>query len=96
MLVYFSAHGRRKNAFGVRKNVGKYMPMVLETFSKFESAFPQSAYLQGFRYQIAQVYWGEKKWPDARSWLEKIVRAGGDADTFYTLTAKATLQSVQR
>ncbi len=52
--------GRDGEAYGLKSNFQQYMPQVLKTFAEFEAAFPKSSHLQGFRYQIAQAYWGHK------------------------------------
>ncbi|MDD2338106.1 MAG: hypothetical protein PHD01_16225 [Geobacteraceae bacterium] len=64
----------------------------LDTFSCFETDFPESPYLQGFRLQIAQQYWKDKDWNNTRKWLEKMVAAGNDEATFYTHVAKKRLE----
>jgi tetratricopeptide (TPR) repeat protein len=87
--------GEYGSAYGVRENYTKYMPLLLETFASFEAAFPNSPYLQGFRYQIAQAYWNHKDWSNAREWLNKVVQAGGGQPSFYTETAKARLNKVE-
>jgi tetratricopeptide (TPR) repeat protein len=87
--------GEYASPYGVRADFNKYMPLLLETFSSFEAAFPKSPYLQGFRYQIAQAYWGKKDWQNAREWLNKIVQASDGHASFYTETAKARLSKIE-
>jgi len=80
---------------GIKRDYSKYMPMLLKTFAEFEAAHPESPYLQGFRYQIAQTYWREEDWSNTRNWLNKIIENGNGQETFYTETAKARLQKVE-
>jgi len=87
--------GQYGSAYGVERDFKKYLPLLLQAFNSFEVAFPKSPYLQGFRYQIAQVYWGHKDWQSTRDWLNKIVEAGGGQPSFYTETAKARLNNVE-
>ncbi len=83
------------SSYGVKANFAKYMPMVLKTFSEFESAFPSSSYLQGFRYQIAQAYWTNRDWASSREWLNKIIERGKGQPSFYTEAAKARLTKIE-
>ena len=71
------------------------MPIFLKTFEDFETAFPDSPYLQGFRYQIAQAYWNHKDWENTRQWLNKIIEVGKDHPSFYTETEKARLNKIE-
>lgn len=80
---------------GLSSNFNEYMPQVLETFADFEKAFPNSSYLQGFRYQIAQAYWKIRDWENTREWLKKVIDSGNGEQTFYTETAKARLLKVE-
>ena len=82
-------------AYGLRNNYKKYLPQVLDTFTSFETAFPKSSSLQAFRYQIAQAYWSNRDWVNARIWLQQIIDKGNGESTFYTETAKARLQKVE-
>jgi hypothetical protein len=82
--------GENGNAFSVEKDLGGYMPMVLPTFEQFERAFPNSPYLQAFRYQIAQTYWAARDWENARTWLARIVDTT-DPASFYAQAAQARL-----
>ena len=94
-LLGWEGPGRYGESYGIKVDFNKYMPLVLETFTEFEKAFPNSSYLQGFRYQIAQAYWGQKDWDKTREWLQKIIDAGKGEKTFYTETAKARLKKVE-
>ncbi len=84
-----------QKAFGLKEDFKKYIPVVLKTFSDFEKDFPKSAYMQGFRYQIAQAYWAEGNTKKARIWLERIIANGKGKETFYTETAKARLKNLK-
>jgi len=87
--------GQYGSAYGIKENPRRYLPLLLQTFAEFESAFPKNPYLQGFRYQISQVYWGLKDWPNTRDWLNKIIQAGEGQPSFYTETARARLNKVE-
>jgi tetratricopeptide (TPR) repeat protein len=87
--------GEYGQTYGVRANFAKYMPQLLQTFADFEKAFPNSSYLQGFRFQIGQEYWKRKEWASASDWFQKVVNAGQGEKTFYTETAAARLQKLQ-
>ena len=94
-LLGWEELGQYGDSYGSKKDFKKYMPQILETFTEFEKAIPNSSYLQGFRYQIAQAYWGKKKWSETREWLQKVIDAGEGTKTFYTETAKARLTKVE-
>jgi len=83
------------STYGLRANYGKYMPQLLDAFSNFETAFPNNSSLQGFRYQVAQAYWGHRDWVNTRIWLQKVIDNSNGQATFYTETAKARLQKVE-
>lgn len=87
--------GQYGSSYGIEADFSKYMPILLKTFEEFEAAFPNSYYLQGFRYQIAQAYWGAKDWTNARKWLNKIIEVGQGQSSFYTETAKARLNKLE-
>ena len=84
-----------QGSFGLKEDFNKYMPIVVKTFIAFKKDFPKSAYMQGFRYQIAQAYWTEGNTKKAKIWLERIIANGKGKDTFYTETAKARLKNLK-
>ena len=94
-LIGWRELGRDGDAYGLKNNFQKYMPLVLSSFDDFEKAFPNSSALQAFRYQIAQAYWAHRDWQNTRAWLQKIIDKGGSESTFYTEAAKARLQKVE-
>ncbi|WP_321298013.1 tetratricopeptide repeat protein [Marinifilum fragile] len=94
-IIGWKEPGQYGQSYGIRKSFKNYMPLLLQTFTEFENAFPNSSYLQGFRYQIAQAYWGKKDWDNTRLWLNKIIENGGEKPTFYTEAAKARLTKVE-
>lgn len=94
-LLGWKELGQYGSSFGVKANFAKYMPMVLKTFAEFEAAFPSSAYLQGFRYQIAQAYWSHRDWASTREWLNKIIELGKGQPSFYTEAARARLTKIE-
>lgn len=87
--------GEYGERYGIKSDFKKYLPMLLQTFDSFETAFPESPYLQGFRYQIAQTYWSKKDWANTRLWLNKIIEKGEGQTSFYTETAKARLTKIE-
>ena len=87
--------GRYGRAYGIKSSFSKYLPLLLDTFQSFEQDFPQSSYLQGFRFQIAQVYWENKKWMEAREWLKRIINGPDDTDSFYKDLARRRLEELE-
>ncbi|MCX6174226.1 MAG: outer membrane protein assembly factor BamD [Ignavibacteriales bacterium] len=81
--------------YGLKKDFEKYMPQILQTFQEYETNFPESYMLQGFRYQIAQGYWQEKDWNKTKEWLQKVIDSSKGLTTFYSETAKARLKKVE-
>ncbi len=94
-LIGWTTQGQYPERYGAKKNFAAYMPRILETFSQFESAFPQSPKLQAFRYQIAQLYWDKKDWDNTTKWLNKIIEVDKGKETFYSGLAKARLAKVK-
>ena len=94
-LLGWKEPGRDGESYGAYKNFTKYIPQVVSTFNEYESKFPRSQFLQGFRYQIAQAYWFHKDWSSTKKWLQKVIDAGNGEDTFYTVTAKARLKKIK-
>lgn len=95
VLIGWEERGQYGSSYGVKNNFSKYMPQLLKTFEEFETAFPSSSYLQGFRYQIAQTYWSHKEWENTRMWLNKIIEKSQGKSSFYTETAKARLNKIE-
>lgn len=85
----------RKYYSGKNKEFEKYMPQILLTFKEYETNFPESYMLQGFRYEIAQTYWAEKDWDKTRVWLQKTINSSKGLTTFYSEAAKARLKKVE-
>ncbi|GAC19730.1 tetratricopeptide repeat protein [Paraglaciecola arctica] len=94
-LLGWTDRGKYGSSFGLELDFGKYMPMLLETFNGLEKEHPKASVLQGFRYQIAQAYWGEKDFPKTREWLNKIIKISDGKDTFYSDAAKRRLEKVE-
>ena len=94
-LLGWEETGRYGGAYGIKSSFSKYMPLLLNTFQSFEQNFPESGALQGFRFQIAQVYWKKKNWMETREWLERIINAPGDTDSFYKDLARRRLEKVE-
>ncbi len=91
-LLGWKEPGKYGEKYGLKRNFNKYINKVLDTFYQYEKLFPNSSYLQGFRYQIAQAYWMRKDWKNARLWLNKVIQKGKGKTTFYTETAKERLK----
>ena len=91
-LMGWKEPGKYGEKYGLKRNFKKYINQVLDTFYQYEKKFPNSSYLQGFRYQIAQAYWMRKDWKNAKVWLNKVIQKGNGKDTFYTQTAKERLK----
>ncbi len=94
-LFGWKESGKYGESYGLKKDFGKYMTLILKTFQEYKMNFPESASLQGFRYQIAQGYWRDKNWNKTREWLQKIIDSSKNHSTFYTETAKARLNKVE-
>ena len=75
--------------------ISHYISLLLDTFQSFEQDFPESGALQGFRFQIAQVYWENKKWMEAREWLKRIINGPDDTDSFYKDLARRRLERLE-
>ena len=75
--------------------ISHYISLLLDTFQSFEQDFPESGALQGFRFQIAQVYWENKKWMEAREWLKRIIDGPDDTDSFYKDLARRRLEELE-
>lgn len=83
--------GQYGSSYGVREDFDLYMPQLVGAFEDFLRAFPDSRYLDGFRYQIAQAYWRERRWADTEAWLNRIIESSDGSATFYTQLARARL-----
>lgn len=94
-IIGWKEIGQDGDRFGLSADYSKYMPLLLKTFQEFETAFPNNSYLQGFRYQIAQAYWGHKDWASTRKWLTTIIEIGKHQPSFYTETARARLNKIE-
>ncbi len=94
-LLGSSNPDENQRSFGLKEDFNKYMPIVVKTFIAFKKDFPKSAYMQGFRYQIAQAYWAEGNTKKAKIWLQRIITNGNGKETFYTETAKARLKNLK-
>jgi tetratricopeptide (TPR) repeat protein len=87
--------GQYGEKHGVKGSFSSYMPLLLETFQAFEKEHPNASTLQAFRYQIAQLYWGQKHWSKTRDWLNLIIKESGEGDSFYKDLAQRRLQKVE-
>lgn len=87
--------GRNGSSHGIKKSFKTYIPMLLVTFESFEKEHPKASSLQGFRYQIAQVFWDNKDWKNTRKWLNIVIKMAGNRDSFYKDTAQRRLKKVE-
>jgi tetratricopeptide (TPR) repeat protein len=94
-IIGWTELGEYGSSYGVKGDFKKYMPSLLQTYNSFETAFPESSFLQGFRYQVAQAYWKKKDWANTRLWLNKIIEKGEGQTSFYSETAKARLTKIE-
>ncbi|MBA6348311.1 tol-pal system YbgF family protein [Colwellia sp. BRX8-9] len=94
-LIGWKDSGQYGSSYGTRADFDKYITPLTESFIAFEKEHPSAATLQAFRYQIAQVYWSAKDWPNTKLWLNNIVKIAGDNDTFYKDAAKRRLAKVE-
>ena len=93
-LLGWDGPGRHGSSYGLNEDFA-YIDDVIETFENFEEAFPESSYLQAFRYQIGQEYWAEGDFEAARIWFEHIVEQAGDEPSFYSVTASQRLDNLE-
>lgn len=91
-LLGWEGPGKLGDKHGIKLWFDKYMPQLLETFASFEKDHPTASTLQAFRYQIAQVYWEKQDWAKARKWLNLIIKASGNKDSFYKDLAERGLK----
>lgn len=94
-LLGWKDPGQYGNAHGIRDNPSNYLPLLEGAFREYEKAFPQSAAVQAFRFQVAQAYWKQKNWPKTRELLNEIVEKDGDAKSFYKDLAERRLRKVE-
>jgi tetratricopeptide (TPR) repeat protein len=94
-LLGWKELGTRGEKYGIEQSFDTYILMLLETFEAFENSFPEDSLLQPFRYQIAQAYWGNKKWAQTRKWLILIIVKSGAADSFYKDLAEWRLKKIE-
>ena len=94
-LLGWKEPGKYGSSHGVVSSPEKYIPQLVDTFNAFVTEHPKAASIQAFRYQIAQVYWSEKDWSNTRLWLNKIIEASGDGDSFYKDLAQRRLNKVE-
>lgn len=52
-IIGWEEPGQYGTKYGIMNDFKKFIPILLQTFESFEAAFPESSFLQGFRYQIA-------------------------------------------
>jgi outer membrane protein assembly factor BamD (BamD/ComL family) len=82
-------------SFGAKRDFDPYISAATTTFQELQREFPESAYLQPLRYQIAQAYWSERKWDGARDWLNRVVAAKKTDGDFYAQAARNRLQKLK-
>lgn len=73
--------GEYGESYGVKENPNKYLPLLVQTFNEYEKNFPNASALNGFRFQIAQIYWGRSDQENTKKWLALILNS--PQDSFY-------------
>lgn len=94
-LLGWKDRGQYGEWHGIHKDFKRYMPQLVNTFEELESAFPNASNFQAYRFQVAQAYWREDKWDEARSWLNKIIVSAGDGDSFYKDLSQRRLNKLE-
>ena len=94
-LLGWKDPGRYGDSHGIEKDPVTFLPILVQTFEEYATAFPESGSLQAFRYQIAQAYWSLKNWESTRKWLREIIEKAGEQDSFYADLAKRRLRKVE-
>ncbi len=87
--------GRYGSKHGSFKDPAHYMPLLVQCFEEYLSAFPSANYQQAFRYQIAQGFWRNKDWENTRLWLNKIIQGEPSGKSFYVDLAQLRLKKVK-
>ena len=94
-ILGWKESGQYGSKHGIKRSFVNYMPQLIATFDEWVTEHPDSSTIQAFRYQIAQVYWGQKDWDNTRLWLNKIISTAGEGDSFYKDTAIRRLAKVE-
>jgi tetratricopeptide (TPR) repeat protein len=94
-IIGYREPGEYGSSWGAKGNYKLYMPVLLSAFAEMEAAFPKSSSLQGFRYQIAQLYWVNSDKANAKIWLQKVIDNEAGVQSFFTETAKARLENLR-
>lgn len=94
-LLGWKEAGQYGESHGVRSSPTTYMPQLEATFREYEKAFPQSAAMQAFRFQVAQAYWGQKNWKKTREFLNEILEKDAGANSFYKDLAERRMKKVE-
>ena len=68
------------------------MSKVIALFDEFEAAFPNSTFLQRFRFGIAQFYMEKEGFGVSDQWFNKIIEEEGDGDSLYKQIAQYRLK----
>lgn len=74
----------------------RYLAGLLDAFAAYEAAFPKDENMQAFRYQIAEAYWRHGDWSTTTMWLNKIIAAAGDKNSFYSDMARARIANMHQ
>ena len=94
-IIGWQEGGREGETHGLKRDFLKYMPLLLSTFSAFETEHPDASTLQSFRYQIAQAYWLHSDWDKTREWLKLLIEKSGTNDSFYKDVAIRRLEKIE-
>jgi len=93
-LLGWKDQGQYGESHGVKASAS-YLPQLESTFREYEQAYPNASAAQGFRYLIAQAYWGKKDWTKTREWLNEILSKDAGANSFYNDLAERRLKKVE-
>jgi hypothetical protein len=93
-LIGWKSPGRDGEAVGAKGDI-KYLPTLESTFRAYETSFPDANAAQGFRFIIAQAFWGKRNWSKTREWLNEIIQKDGNDNSFYKDLAQRRLQKVE-
>jgi tetratricopeptide (TPR) repeat protein len=94
-LLGWEDPGQYGDKHGVKASPQAYIPRLVATFNQFAAEFPDAATVPAFRFQIAQAYWSQKDWENAKKWLNSIIQERGSSDTFYVDLAKRRLEKLE-
>ena len=105
ILGWTDGYGDDKKYYGLddRKKAGIYFPLLIVTYAKLESDYPDDPHLQAFAFQVAQKYWfyllitrNSKYAIPTEKWMNKTIELSDGKETFYSQIAKQRLREIAR